>query len=67
MLRDRVSEARLDPCDRRRDRNDALGGNPVGNIIIDHCSCSWGFDENVSMYRHMYQSPDGSKELKLPR
>src|SRR5205085_2770987 len=41
------------------DRNDALGGNPVGNIIIDHCSCSWGFDENLSMYRHMYQPPDG--------
>src|SRR5205814_8515543 len=44
------------------DRNDGLGGNPVGNIIVDHCSCSWGFDENISMYRHMYQPPDGSKE-----
>lgn len=47
-------------------RDDSLGGNPVGNIIIDHCSASWGLDENISMYRHMYQ-PDGSdKELKLP-
>ncbi|HEX3356856.1 MAG TPA: hypothetical protein VHS31_07795 [Tepidisphaeraceae bacterium] len=48
------------------DRNDGLGGNPIGNIIVDHCSCSWGFDENVSMYRHMYDPEDGTKELKLP-
>jgi hypothetical protein len=48
------------------DRNDSLGGNPTGNIMIDHVSASWGLDENMSMYRHMYQPPDGSKELKLP-
>src|SRR4051812_41980471 len=36
------------------DRNDSLGGNPIGNIIIDHVSASWGSDENLSMYRHMY-------------
>jgi len=48
------------------DRNDSLGGNPIGNIMIDHVSASWGLDENLSMYRHMYQPPDGSKELKLP-
>ncbi|GAA0540588.1 thrombospondin type 3 repeat-containing protein [Chitinophaga japonensis] len=47
-------------------RDDALGGNPVGNIIIDHCSTSWGLDENISMYRHMYDPGDGSKEEKLP-
>lgn len=48
------------------DRNDSLGGNPIGNIMIDHVSASWGLDENMSMYRHMYQPPDGGKELKLP-
>jgi len=48
------------------DRDDALGGNPVGNIIVDHCSCSWGLDENLSMYRHMYDPGNGQKELKLP-
>lgn len=48
------------------DRNDSLGGNPVGNIMIDHVSASWGLDENLSMYRHMYQPPGGGKELKLP-
>jgi hypothetical protein len=48
------------------DRNDSIGGNPIGNIMIDHVSASWGLDENMSMYRHMYQPPDGSKQLKLP-
>jgi hypothetical protein len=48
------------------DRNDSLGGNPTGNIMIDHVSGSWGLDENMSMYRHMYQPPGGGKELKLP-
>ena len=48
------------------DRDDSLGGNPVGNLIIDHVSTSWSLDENLSMYRHMYQPPAGGKELKLP-
>ncbi len=48
------------------DRNDSIGGNPTGNIMIDHVSASWGLDENMSMYRHMYQPPGGGKELKLP-
>lgn len=47
-------------------RDDAIGGNPVGNIIIDHVSTSWGLDENMSFYRHMYDPGDGSKEKKLP-
>ncbi len=48
------------------DRDDTLGGNPIGNIIVDHCSCSWGFDENHSMYRHMYHRDDGKVDDKLP-
>jgi hypothetical protein len=47
-------------------RDDALGGNPVGNVIVDHVSASWGLDENLSMYRHMYRPPGSDKELKLP-
>src|SRR5690606_6578783 len=35
-------------------RDDALGGNGIGNIILDHVSASWGLDENMSMYRHVY-------------
>ena len=41
-------------------------GNPVGNIIIDHVSASWGQDQNLDTYRHMYQPPAGGPALKLP-
>lgn len=47
-------------------RDDAIGGNPVGNIMIDHVSASWGLDENMSMYRHMYNDSTGAQEQKLP-
>ena len=47
-------------------RDDALGGNPIGNIIIDHCSVSWGLDENISLYRHQFKANDKSKLEKLP-
>ncbi|MFC3829753.1 MULTISPECIES: polysaccharide lyase [Niastella] len=46
-------------------RDDAIGGNPVGNIMIDHVSASWGLDENMSMYRHMYNDSTGAIEQKL--
>lgn len=46
-------------------RDDALGGNPVGNIMIDHVSASWGLDENMSIYRHVYDR-GGTKQEKLP-
>jgi len=48
-----------------KDRNDALGGYPVGNIIVDHCSASWGLDENLSLYRYMKKMPDGP-DKKMP-
>ena len=48
------------------DRDDALGGNPIGNIIVDHCSCSWGLDENLSMYRHIYERGTNGFGQKLP-
>nr|WP_315197557.1 polysaccharide lyase [uncultured Flavobacterium sp.] len=47
-------------------RDDALGGNPIGNIIVDHCSVSWGLDENISLYRHQFMANDKSKLEKLP-
>jgi len=46
-------------------RDDAIGGNPVGNIMIDHVSASWGLDENMSIYRHMYNDSTGKQEVKL--
>lgn len=45
-------------------RDDGFGGNPVGNIMLDHISASWGLDENISFYRHMYNDSTGSKEVK---
>ncbi|MCA1481176.1 hypothetical protein I6F37_40320, partial [Bradyrhizobium sp. NBAIM08] len=50
------------------ERNDSIGGNPTGNIMIDHVSASWGLDENMSMYRHMHDhdGDDATPELKLP-
>ncbi len=45
-------------------RDDAIGGNPVGNIIIDHVSASWGLDENMSIYRHVYDRA-GAKQEKM--
>ncbi|MDL2241899.1 polysaccharide lyase, partial [Bacteroidales bacterium OttesenSCG-928-L03] len=49
-----------------RFRDDALGGNAVGNIIIDHCSGSWGLDENISIYRHVYNRREDGYGDKLP-
>jgi hypothetical protein len=48
------------------DRQSGLCGNPVGNIILDHCSASWGNDQTMDTYRHLYQPPTGGPTLKLP-
>ena len=45
--------------------DDNIGGNPEGQVIVDHCSVSWGMDENISLYRYMKRMPDGSR-VKLP-
>lgn len=47
-------------------RDDAVGGNAVGNIMVDHCSASWGLDENMSIYRHVYNRASDGHGLKLP-
>ncbi|MDR3219325.1 MAG: polysaccharide lyase [Dysgonamonadaceae bacterium] len=44
--------------------DDNIGGNPSRNIIVDHCSTAWGMDENISLYRHMRPSLDGSGQIK---
>jgi hypothetical protein len=41
-------------------------GNPIGNIMLDHISASWGQDQNIDTYRHMYQPTNGGPALKLP-
>jgi hypothetical protein len=47
-------------------RDDALGGDSMGNVIIDHCSVSWGLDETLSIYRNMYEGDKGKGRQKLP-
>jgi hypothetical protein len=46
-------------------RDDALGGNCVGNVIIDHCSASWGYDQDADAvvwnYRWSETKEDGSQ------
>ena len=54
---------------RVHNREDSFGGNPVGNIMIAHCSAEWGLDENIAFYRHMFDPSEGqyqTTELKLP-
>ena len=41
-------------------------GSPIGNIILDHISASWGQDQNIDTYRHMYTPTNGGSDLKLP-
>ena len=48
------------------DRDDGFGGNPVGNIMLDHLSCSYGLDENISFYRHMYKPGPTYPDVKIP-
>jgi len=45
--------------------SDNIGGNPGGQVIVDHCSTSWGMDENLSLYRQMVYRP-GKTDVKLP-
>jgi hypothetical protein len=44
-------------------RDDGLGGNPVGNIMLDHLSGSWGLDEVMSIYRHVYDRTGAHDKL----
>ncbi len=44
--------------------SDNIGGNPEGRVIVDHCSTSWGMDENLSLYRCMKEE-DG-RLIKYP-
>jgi pectate lyase len=45
--------------------DDNIGGNPERQIIVDHCTASWGMDENLSLYRYMKPLPGGGS-VKLP-
>jgi hypothetical protein len=47
-------------------RHGGHSGSPIGNIILDHISASWGNDQNIDTYRHMYEPPEGGPAQKLP-
>jgi pectate lyase len=38
--------------------SDNIGGHPRHHVIVDHCTTSWGRDENLSLYRAMIEQPD---------
>lgn len=46
-------------------RDDAIGGKAIGNIMIDHVSASWGLDENMTLYFHMYNDNTGKPDVKM--
>ncbi|GAF80233.1 unnamed protein product, partial [marine sediment metagenome] len=43
---------RFRPGDTEKIELDAFGGRDARDVIIDHCSVSWGIDECLSMYRN---------------
>ena len=49
-LRVRPGDGPLGANPEERDRFAVQGGKPMANVIIDHCSASWGVDENISVY-----------------
>ena len=38
--------------------SDNIGSYPEHHVIVDHCSTSWGRDENLSLYRTMVYHDD---------
>jgi hypothetical protein len=50
--------------------SDNIGGYPLHHVIVDHCSTSWGRDENLSLYRKMIyrddpKNPGQKKRVKV--
>ncbi len=57
---------RVRPTDRQNGEPDGLGGRWLSNIIIDHCSVSWGVDEMLTIYSGSLE--DGKEsENKAPK
>ena len=45
-----IRHLRVRPTDSQGGEPDGLGGRWLSNIIIDHCSVSWGVDEMLTIY-----------------
>lgn len=46
----RVGDAAEGPNYKVRDSLKIVGDDPISNIVIDHCSVTWGIDENLEVY-----------------
>lgn len=46
--------------------SDNIGGHPEAQVMVDHCSVSWGRDEGISLYRWMKLDPETGDRIKLP-
>lgn len=49
---------RIRPTDSQGGEPDGLGGRWVHDVIIDHCSVSWGVDEMLTIYAGSCESED---------
>ena len=53
-----VRYLRVRPGDSVEGEWDCLGGAHINDIVLDHCSVSWGIDELMSLYGGL--NPDGA-------
>lgn len=61
-----IRHLRVRPTDRQNGEPDGLGGRWLSNIMIDHCSVSWGVDEMLTVYSGSLE--DGKEsENKAPK
>lgn len=57
---------RVRPTDLQNGEPDGLGGRWLSNIVVDHCSVSWGVDEMLTIYSGSLE--DGKEsENKAPK
>lgn len=54
---------RVRPTDKNGGEPDGIGGRYNSNIIVDHCSASWGVDELISLYAGPAQNATDEKPV----
>ena len=56
---------RIRPTDSQGEEPDGLGGRWVHDVIIDHCSVSWGVDELLTLYAGSCENEDKSPSRNI--
>lgn len=56
---------RIRPTDSQGGEPDGLGGRWVDNIILDHCSVSWGVDELLTLYAGSLENGTPSENITV--